>query len=514
MNLKSFLLILQRQFTQKWGRFLLASGGIMIGIWAITLTSSLSLGLSDTIIKAINSQPAAKEFSLSRTESGQNSFFSISEAPKFVPFSLKEFESIKAKYPEIVDISPANILNIYLVNDKNTEYSCLKNDPLSNLSSLPASSLQALSPTAQDSSLNSSSSSQPAISIDQIQKVTQDFSAKCPTLSVVGGVFQNFYESNRTNWLGKTEKPGRGEIVVCFKCGSLELDKKLGANEPKDLLNKEIVVEYQQSPQHYEAGKTVDVLRAERGNNNLTKSVKNTLKIVSVIDDRESSGIFSGGGNYYLDYSYFIEAIKVGNPNIVEDKIGFIQGSVVIDSYQNLDKIILDLQNEKLLPFSLIQGLIASVQTVFTVLTIVLSGFGLIALIASVFGIINVMTISVLERQKEIGILKSLGARDSDIFYIFLLESGLLGVVGWTLGTLLSVGMGTLISTIFKVVVNSNAEWKRNLDTLSIDNFAPSFPWWLLLTTFALAMFFTVISGVFPALKASKQNPVEVLRSE
>ena len=53
MSLYALYLILIKQLQQKWGRFLLASGGIMVGIWAITLTTSLSLGLSSTITEAI-----------------------------------------------------------------------------------------------------------------------------------------------------------------------------------------------------------------------------------------------------------------------------------------------------------------------------------------------------------------------------------------------------------------------------------------------------------------------------
>jgi putative ABC transport system permease protein len=172
------------------------------------------------------------------------------------------------------------------------------------------------------------------------------------------------------------------------------------------------------------------------------------------------------------------------------------------------------LRGDGFFTFSLAEVLIGSVQAAFNVLTIVLSGFGFIALVASIFGIVNVMTISVLERRKEIGVLKSLGARDMDIFKIFFLESAVLGFIGWLGGTLLGLFGGFLISTIFKAFINSNSDWKKNLEGLNIDNFSPSFPWWLLLGTLAVALFFTTLSGIFPAIRAGRQNPVEVLRSE
>ena len=107
MNIQGYLIILQRQLQQKWGRFLLASGGIMVGIWAISLTTSLSLGLSQTIVTAINSQPFAREISLTKTESNQISFFEVSTAPVFMPLSLAELQNISREDSRILAIYPA-----------------------------------------------------------------------------------------------------------------------------------------------------------------------------------------------------------------------------------------------------------------------------------------------------------------------------------------------------------------------------------------------------------------------
>jgi len=503
MTLKSFLLILQRQFTQKWGRFLLASGGIMIGIWAITLTSSLSLGLSDTIIKAINSQPSAKEFNIFKSSSGQTNFFDITEAPKFLPVGLKDVEKIKQNHPEVNDVLPVVNLDTFIINSKELNFSCVELEK-QNLELLKK--FQAGNPNntnledIQDGSAN---------------KIPKEYQNKCPILNFESIVFQNFYESNRTKWLGKSEKLGRGEVAVCFKCGILELSKSLGANEPKDLLDKEITLELLQAPASYELGNVVDTERSERGGKPMTKSVKVPLKIVSVIDDRENSdGLFGGRSPLYLDFSYYLDAIKSDKPEVDLDKIGFLTHSVVLNSFEDLDKSIKQFEDEKYLPISITQQVIAGVKSGFAVLTAVLSAFGLIALVASIFGIVNVMTISVLERQKEIGVLKSLGARDRDIFNIFLIESAFLGLIGWTLGILLSLGSGALITAIFKFAISENPEWSKNLESLNIKDFSPTFPWWLLLGSLGIAVIFTVLSGVFPAIKAAKQNPVEVLRSE
>ena len=499
MTYKSFFLILQRQFTQKWGRFLLASGGIMIGVWAITLTSSLSFGLSDTIVKAINSQPAAKEFSLYKTPTNQTNFFEITEAPKFQALSLKQLQSIKDKYPEIVDIVPQNTLNFNLKDKDSKIDSCFEIN--SKLAALAIAQSKSSNPLASDTA-----------TID-LQTLQEEITTNCKSVLVIGNVWQNFYESNKNNWYGKTDKLGRGEIATCFKCGSIDFFKQFNVNDPKELLNKEVTLEYDQTPPGYEAGTAVDVTKLQRSVP-VPKLEKVTFKIVSVIDDRDTNSFGGGNTNFYVDYSYFTDGIKLSKPGVDIEKVGFIQSSVYIRSYEDLDSILAKLKADNYLALSLVQTVIAGVKTAFTVLTAVLAGFGLIAMIASIFGIINVMTISVLERKKEIGILKSLGARDGDIFRIFLFESMSLGFIGWSLGTILSLIFGGIVSLIFKLTFNSNPDWKKNLESLNITEFSPSFPWWLLGGTLLLSLIFTVLSGVYPAIQAGKQNPVDVLRSE
>jgi len=494
MTLQAFLLILRKQISQKWGRFLLASGGITVGIWAITLTSSLSFGLSDTIVTAINSQAAAREITIYKTPTNQTDFFQISEAPSFVPLSLNQLETIKNSNPDILEIVPRELIGFYQIKDGQ---SCIKErDKI-----------------AADNILAQASGTPPTE--QELLQKQNDLNQKCPTINFTSTIFQYFYDSNRANWYGKTEKLAPGEIAVCYECGSLEFSKGFNVTKPEDLLGKEISLEYKQSPLAFDAGKTQSVLTFQ-SDTSITNSKIQTFKIVSVIDDRKANSFSIAGGNlnFYADFSHFEEALKLKFPDKDLKTIGFTENSAYINNYQNVDKVINNLKNDGYLPFSITQALISGVKTIFNILTTVLSGFGFIALIASVFGIINVMTISVLERKKEIGILKSLGARDRDIFGIFFVESSSLGFIGWLFGTLLAVGMGSLISLIFRILVDNNSEWKSNLEGLNISQFGPIFPFWLLLGTLGIAIVFTSISGLFPAIRASKQNPVDVLRSE
>jgi ABC-type antimicrobial peptide transport system permease subunit len=488
MTTHSLTLLLKRQITQKWGRFLLASGGIMIGIWAISLTTSLSLGLSGAIIKAVNSQAAAREITLYKTTTDQKSFFEISEAPELVAIGLEDLENLKSQNNNIQDISPREIMGFYLLQNSNS--SCFEKFTELNRNQQGGSGNPRNSPEEEASRI------------------------ECPEIQMVSNVFDYFYESNRTNWVGSTEKPQRGEIVVCYECGSLSFNSILSVNSPEEMVGKEIELEVSQAPNSLEAGETINVINPQ-----LTGEIETTKKekfiIKAVVDDRQANS-FSGTGNlnFYVDFSYYLDALELKGGSVDRNNVGFVENIVYLKDYQDTEETLAFLRDQGYLAESIILILIQSIQAFFAVLTGVLTAFGLIALIASIFGIINVVAISVLERKKEIGILKSLGARDSDIFKIFFFESAFLGFIGWILGIVLALVSGLVITLISRLIINNDESLKNNLEGLNITEFAPSFPWWLFLSTLALSLLFTTLSGLIPSIRASRQNPVDVLRGE
>lgn len=124
----------------------------------------------------------------------------------------------------------------------------------------------------------------------------------------------------------------------------------------------------------------------------------------------------------------------------------------------------------------------------------------LISVIVSTINTANTMITSVLERYKEIGILKAIGARNSEIFGIFLFESSFLGLVAGCIGVLLGFGITSLSSSIL-----ANLGWGF---------LQPHYSWELFLGCILFALITGAISGVAPAMKASKINPVEVLKYE
>ncbi|MEM4218621.1 MAG: ABC transporter permease [Candidatus Micrarchaeia archaeon] len=124
-------------------------------------------------------------------------------------------------------------------------------------------------------------------------------------------------------------------------------------------------------------------------------------------------------------------------------------------------------------------------------------GIAAISLIVGGIGIMNTMYTSVLERTREIGIMKAVGARNRDIMMIFLIESGILGLVGGVIGTIVGIAISKGIETI----------------TLSTGYpFGASTPPWLIIGSLLFSFLVGSISGSLPALKAAKMKPAESLR--
>ncbi|HDP73912.1 MAG TPA: ABC transporter permease [Candidatus Woesearchaeota archaeon] len=146
------------------------------------------------------------------------------------------------------------------------------------------------------------------------------------------------------------------------------------------------------------------------------------------------------------------------------------------------------------------QQIISSYETLLTVVQMVVVGIVSISLVVGGIGISNTMFTSVLERTREIGVMKSIGARNGHIMSIFLMESGFLGLVGGIIG--LAVGALLAFSVEFTAGLAGFGMIKVSISAGLI--------------LFALAFSFGVgvLSGVIPALRAARLNPAETLRYE
>jgi len=135
-------------------------------------------------------------------------------------------------------------------------------------------------------------------------------------------------------------------------------------------------------------------------------------------------------------------------------------------------------------------------------ISLFLAAIAAISLIVGAVGIANTMFTSVLEKTKEIGIMKAIGAQNKDILFIFLFNSGLLGLVG---------GIGGIILGIFGAsFIGGLANGSLGRLSLGSTYFNPT----LLIGAFLLSIFIGMIAGVIPAYRASRLKPVDALRYE
>ncbi|MGM5483344.1 MAG: ABC transporter permease [Nanobdellota archaeon] len=142
---------------------------------------------------------------------------------------------------------------------------------------------------------------------------------------------------------------------------------------------------------------------------------------------------------------------------------------------------------------------LSTVNDVLTGVQIFISLIAAISIIVGAIGIINTMFTSVVERRSQIGIMKALGAKNSDIFFQFTIEAGLMGLIGGIIGSI----VGELIAYLGTM----------GLSSFLGSDISPSVNFILIGLTLFGAFMIGAISGTIPALQAAKQNPVDAIRS-
>lgn len=224
----------------------------------------------------------------------------------------------------------------------------------------------------------------------------------------------------------------------------------------------------------------------------------------------EVKGFYSKIGNPQDDSQVYVnfEAFEKLYPDL-KDKFGMIiiRSAPGVDPNALAEKI-----EEKLRKYKgqeegkesfyvqTLADMMAIYADVMNVLNGILVLIALISLVVASVNIMNTMYTAVLERTKEIGVMKSIGAKNSDILFIFIFESGFLGAIGGAIG----VFLGYLISSAGgKIAAMSGYSLLY-----------PIFPWYLTAGCILFAFFAGAVAGILPAIQASKLKPVDALRYE
>lgn len=224
--------------------------------------------------------------------------------------------------------------------------------------------------------------------------------------------------------------------------------------------------------------------------------------------DFEIIGVVKKQGNPFDDNSVWIQKdvmtdllnIKDEESVIVaKSKKGFDPEKVADDIKRKLRRERNEKQGQETFSVHTMSQLLETFTDIFNVVQAVFVGIAAISLVVGGIGIMNTMYTSVLERTKEIGTMKAVGAKNSHILLLFLIESGLLGLVGGAIGVFIGIGFAKGAEYAAKTALGTNL-LKASLSPV------------IILGSLAFSFIVGSLSGLLPALQASRLKPVDALR--
>jgi putative ABC transport system permease protein len=291
----------------------------------------------------------------------------------------------------------------------------------------------------------------------------------------------------------------------------IEFAKEL-SEKPDSLIGQELLLRYaeRQALQANGGGSSEHTAEAPGGFSVVPKELR--LKIIGIVETEPAAG-YGGYGNARLliplETAATLRAAQVNDlRDIVRDssanKTTYASLSVRAKSPSQVEALEVSIKNLGFNAFSLLDAS-KSLRTFFSVFDSLLGIFGTLALAVATLGIVNTLVMSILERRREIGVLKALGAADSDVQRLFFVEAGVMGLLGGLLGVTFGWLLGRAVTYGTNVYLH-----RQNLNSIELS----SVPWWLVLSALVFAVLVSLAAGLYPASRAAKLNPVDALRYE
>jgi putative ABC transport system permease protein len=236
------------------------------------------------------------------------------------------------------------------------------------------------------------------------------------------------------------------------------------------------------------------------------------VRIVGVVETEPASGFGGFGSGRLLIPLPLAETLRAAQVNDLRDVLRDSSGdkptyaslTVRVKSPSLVEATESKLKDLGFSAFSLLDAS-KSLRIFFSVFDLLLGIFGSLALAVATLGIINTLVMAILERRREIGILKALGAADRDVKQLFFVEASVMGLFGGILGAFLGWLIGRALTFGTNVYLH-----RQNLPGVDIS----SVPWWLALFAILFAIFVSLAAGLYPASRAARLDPVQALRYE
>ncbi|HEX4785815.1 MAG TPA: FtsX-like permease family protein [Candidatus Sulfotelmatobacter sp.] len=296
------------------------------------------------------------------------------------------------------------------------------------------------------------------------------------------------------------------------KAPSRGVDETNVADLAKPLLGKELVMSYAQRAanpaQATPATKSVHGDVAEASYSVVSREQKLTIVGVADLDPESMRG--PTRAKVFLPLK-LAESLHVMQPTdlreisrAASDQPVYSSISVRVKNPNQVQAVENDVKKMGFTTFSILDAS-RGLQQVFKVLYAFLGIFGSLALIVASIGIVNTLVMAILERRREIGIMKAIGASDADVKKLFFAEAGAMGILGGVVGVILGWAIGQVIN------FGTNVYLKRQ-------SFPPehfwAVPWWLVALAVIFSFLVSLASGLYPAGRAAKLDPVQALRYE
>jgi len=302
--------------------------------------------------------------------------------------------------------------------------------------------------------------------------------------------------------LGKTPPPGHEDDIPV---GDLA----------KPLLGQELTMRYAQRVSAPESAENTPAKSgaSDESESDAAYSVisrEQRLKIVGISDLDPDSMRGAARARVFLPLK-LAQELRVMQPSDVRDSMrGFSKQpsystvSVRVKNPKNVEAVEQAIKKLGFNTFSILDAT-RSLRQFFAVLDLFLGIFGSLALAVASIGIVNTLVMAILERRREIGIMKAIGASDSDVKTLFFAEAGAMGLLGGVVGVMLGWAIGHVIN------LGTNIYLKRQ--SLPPETFW-SVPWWLVGAAIIFAFIVSLVSGLYPAARAARLDPVQALRYE
>lgn len=237
--------------------------------------------------------------------------------------------------------------------------------------------------------------------------------------------------------------------------------------------------------------------------------------------EMEIAGVYSGQGISPLfptrmavlpiDQMVKVPGVKTGaaiselRAGKEEASDGYRRAIVRVESPADVERVEKQIREMGFETQSALQGM-EEMQGVFIFMDVLVLVVGAVALVIATLGIINTQLMAVLERYREIGVYKAIGASNGDLAILFLAEAGLIGLLGGLGGLMLGGVVAWTLNAVINAYVHSQGV------TATLDMFA--FPIWLPTATVTFCLMMSIVGGLYPAMRAAHVDPIQAIRKE